>query len=181
MKIFALSILVLVVLLVAFLFYMGAFSRVLVQEEMKGPFYVLSHERIGDYRNVGLTFEALQKELPEKGIRNFKLFSIYLDNPNEVPKEKLRCEVGALFSKPLEKIPNGLSLELKTRTIPSKKYLTAEFPLRNFLSIFLGIYKVYPKLFRACEERGCDLKGRASIEIYEPLTEHKTTYLLPLD
>ncbi|EMN49340.1 hypothetical protein LEP1GSC088_3680 [Leptospira interrogans str. L1207] len=109
------------------------------------------------------------------------MFSIYLDNPNEVPKEKLRCEVGALFSEPLEKIPNGLSLELKIRTIPSKKYLTAEFPLRNFLSIFLGIYKVYPKLFRACEERGCDLKGKASIEIHEPLTEHKTTYLLPLD
>ncbi|EMN49333.1 hypothetical protein LEP1GSC088_3681 [Leptospira interrogans str. L1207] len=36
MKIFALSILVLVVLLVAFLFYMGAFNRVLVQEKMKG-------------------------------------------------------------------------------------------------------------------------------------------------
>ncbi|WP_061249720.1 GyrI-like domain-containing protein [Leptospira alstonii] len=181
MKIFALSVLVLGLLFIAFLFYMGAFDRVRIQEEMKGPFYVLSHERIGDYRNVGLTFEALQKELPEKGIRDFKLFSIYLDNPNEVPKEKLRCEVGAVFAEPLSKIPEGLSLDLKTRTIPSRKYIFAEFPLKNFLSIFLGIYKVYPKLFRACEERGCDLKGRASMEIYEPLTEHKTTYLLPLD
>ncbi|AXR60480.1 GyrI-like domain-containing protein [Leptospira mayottensis] len=181
MKIFALSILVLGLLLVVFLFYMGAFDQVRIQEETKGPFYVLSHERVGDYRNVGLIFEVLQKELPEKGIRDFKLFSIYLDNPNDVPKEKLRCEVGALFAEPLSKVPEGLSLDLKTRTIPSRKYIFAEFPLKNFLSIFLGIYKVYPKLFRACEERGCDLKGRASMEIYEPLTEHKTTYLLPID
>ncbi|ABJ78177.1 GyrI-like domain-containing protein [Leptospira borgpetersenii serovar Hardjo-bovis] len=181
MKIFALSVLVLGLLLVVFLFYMGAFDRVRIREEVKGPFYVLSHERIGDYRNVGLTFEVLQKELPKKGIRDFKLFSIYLDNPNDVPKEKLRCEVGALFAEPLSKVPEGLSLDLKTRTIPSRKYIFAEFPLKNFLSIFLGIYKVYPKLFRVCEERGCNLKGRASMEIYEPLTEHKTTYLLPMD
>ncbi|EMJ66099.1 MULTISPECIES: GyrI-like domain-containing protein [Leptospira] len=181
MKIFALSVLILGLLFVVFLFYMGAFDRVRIQEETKGPFYALSHERVGDYRNVGLTFETLQKELPEKGIRDFKLFSIYLDNPNEVPKEKLRCEVGALFAKPLSKVPEGLSLDLKTRIIPSRRYIFAEFPLKNFLSIFLGIYKVYPKLFRACEERGCNLKERASMEIYEPLTEHKTTYLLPID
>lgn len=81
MKIFALSVLVLGLLLVVFLFYMGAFDRVRIREEVKGPFYVLSHERIGDYRNVGLTFEVLQKELPKKGIRDFKLFSIYLVIP----------------------------------------------------------------------------------------------------
>ncbi|PJZ41359.1 small molecule-binding protein [Leptospira kmetyi] len=181
MKIFALSVVVLTLLVLAFLFYMGAFDRVQVQEEVKGPYSVLSHERIGDYRNVGITFETLQKELPEKGIRDFKLFAIYLDNPNNVPKEKLRCEVGVLLSEPISKIPDGLSIELKARTIPAKKYLFAEFPLKNFVSIFLGIYKVYPKLFRACEEKGCDLNGKASMEIYEPLTAHKTTYLLPLD
>ncbi|MBW0432675.1 GyrI-like domain-containing protein [Leptospira yasudae] len=181
MKILLLSILVLGVALVGFLFYMGAFDRVQVREETQGPFYILSHERIGDYRNVGLTFEVLQKELPEKGFKDFKLFGIYLDNPNEVPKDKLRSEVGAIFAEPISKIPDGLSIELKARTIPAKKYLVAEFPLKNFLSIFLGIYKVYPKIFRACEEKGCDLKGKASMEIYEPLTTYKTTYLLSLD
>ncbi|RHX88231.1 GyrI-like domain-containing protein [Leptospira stimsonii] len=181
MKILTFSTLILAIGLIGFLFYMGAFDRVQVKEENRGPFYVLSHERIGDYRNTGITFEILQKELPAKGIQNFKLFGIYLDNPNEVPKEKLRCEVGAILTEPLSKVPEGLSLDLKLRTIPERKYVLAEFPLKNFLSIFLGIYKVYPKVFQACEEKGCKLKGKYSMEIYEPLTEHKTTYLVPLD
>ncbi|TGK33290.1 GyrI-like domain-containing protein [Leptospira gomenensis] len=163
-----------------FLVYMGAFSPVDVKEETRGPFFTIQHERIGDYRNVGKTFETLQKELPLYGIKNFRLFAIYLDNPNDVPKEKLRCEVGAILSEPIPALPSGLSIPLTMRILPARKYLLAEFPLKNFLSIFLGIYKVYPKLFRACEERGCDLKGRPSMEIYEPLTEKKTTYLLPL-
>ncbi|XDD49840.1 GyrI-like domain-containing protein [Leptospira sp. WS92.C1] len=181
MKVFVFSVLFLGICFTIFLFYMGAFDDVQIKEEIRGPFYVLYHERIGDYRNVGITFETLQKELPEKGIRDYKLFAIYLDNPNEVPKEKLRSEAGAIFFEPLSKVPEGLSIEFKTRTILSKKYLIAEFPLKNFLSIFLGIFKVYPKLFEACEEKGCDLKGKASLEIYEPLIEKRTTYLLPLD
>ncbi|PJZ51756.1 GyrI-like domain-containing protein [Leptospira adleri] len=181
MKILTLSILIIVSCLLGFLFYLGAFDRVQVKEDTLGPLYVLSHERIGDYNNIGATFEVLQKELPAKGIQNFKLFGIYLDNPNEVPKDKLRSEVGAILSEPLSKVPEGLSLDLKLRTIPKKRYVLSEFPFRNFLSIFLGIYKVYPKVFQACEERGCNLKGKYSMEIYEPITEHKTTYLVPLD
>ncbi|MBM9501211.1 GyrI-like domain-containing protein [Leptospira sp. 201903071] len=181
MRIFALLTLVLILGLTGFLFYMGAFDQVQVKEENRGPFYVLSHDRIGDYRNVGVSFEILQKELPAKGIQNFKLFGIYLDNPNEVSKEKLRSEVGVILTEPLARVPEGLSLDLKLRTIPEKKYVLAEFPLKNFLSIFLGIYKVYPVVFQACETRGCNLKEKPSMEIYEPLTEHKTTYLVPLD
>ncbi|MDV6235477.1 GyrI-like domain-containing protein [Leptospira ellisii] len=180
MKITAVVGLLLGVSSLLFLIYMGAFSPVEVKEEVRGPFFTIQHERIGDYRNVGQTFETLQKELPLSGIKDFKLFAIYLDNPNDVPKEKLRCEVGAILSEPIGTLPSGLSLPLTIRTIPARKYLLAEFPLKNFLSIFLGIYKVYPKLFRACEAQGCDLKGRPSMEIYEPLTERRTTYLLPL-
>ncbi|MBM9579316.1 GyrI-like domain-containing protein [Leptospira sp. 201903070] len=181
MRIFGISVLVLIFGLTGFLFYMGAFDRVQVQEEKLGPFSVLSHERIGDYRNVGLSYEILQRELPPKGIQNFKLFGIYFDNPNVVPKEKLRSEVGVILAEPLSKVPEGLSIDLKLRTIPEKKYVFAEFPLKNFLSIFLGIYKVYPIVFQACEARGCNLKEKSSMEIYEPLTERKTTYLIPLD
>ncbi len=171
----------LVVLLVGFYYYLGGFDPIQVREETLGPFYAISHNRTGDYRNVGETFESIQKEFPEKGLKEYKLFGIYLDNPNTVPKEQLRAEVGALFLSPITDVPSGLSLPLAARTIPARKYLVVDFPLKSFFSIFVGIYRVYPKLMEACEKRGCDLKGRSSMEIYEPIVEKNTKYLMPLD
>ncbi|MGJ4746203.1 GyrI-like domain-containing protein [Leptospira sp. SA-E8] len=181
LKVFLGVILALIVSGIGYFYYLGAFDTIQVKEETLGPFYVLSHDRVGNYRNVGETFEAIQKEFPEKGIKNYKLFGIYKDNPNTVPEEKLRCEVGALFSEPIADIPTGLSLPLKYRTIEKKKYLTVDFPLKSFISIFLGIFKVYPVLFEACKQRGCDLEHKPSMEIYEPIVEKNTKYLLPLE
>lgn len=181
LKIFLGFILVLIVSGVGYFYYLGAFDTIQVKEETLGPFYVLSHERLGNYRNVGETFEAIQKEFPEKGIRNYKLFGIYKDNPNTVPEEKLRCEVGALFSEPVAEIPTGLSIPLKYRTIEKKRYITVDFPLKSFVSIFLGIFKVYPELTKACIQRGCEIGGKESIEIYEPIVEKKMKYMFSLD
>ncbi|EMK01435.1 MULTISPECIES: GyrI-like domain-containing protein [unclassified Leptospira] len=180
-KIFLGVILTLIVSGIGYFYYLGAFDTVQVKEETLGPFYVLSHERMGNYRNVGETFEVIQKEFPEKGFKNYKLFGIYKDNPNTVPEEKLRCEVGALFSEPIADVPAGFSLPLKYRIIEKKKYLTVDFPLKSFVSIFLGIFKVYPVLTEACIERGCNMNEKGSIEIYEPLVEKKTKYLFPLE
>ncbi|TGK35666.1 GyrI-like domain-containing protein [Leptospira andrefontaineae] len=181
LKIFLGVTLALIVSGVGYFYYLGAFDTVQVKEETLGPFYVLSHDRVGNYRNVGETFETIQKEFPEKGIKNYKMFGIYKDNPNTVPEEKLRCEVGALFSEPIAEIPSGFSLPLKYKVIEKKRYLAADFPLKSFVSIFLGIFKVYPELTKACIEKGCDMNGKASMEIYEPITEKNTKYLFPLD
>ncbi|TGK02723.1 GyrI-like domain-containing protein [Leptospira langatensis] len=164
-----------------YFYHLGAFDPVQVKEETLGPFYVLSHDRVGNYRNVSETFDVIQKEFPAKGIKNYKLFGIYKDNPNTVPEEKLRCEVGALFSEPLTEIPSGFSLPLKYRTIERKKYITADFPLKSFVSIFLGIFKVYPALTKACMDRGCSMEGKSSMEIYEPKVEKTSKYLFSLD
>ncbi|WP_167396466.1 GyrI-like domain-containing protein [Leptospira johnsonii] len=181
MKIFLGVILALIVSGIGYFYYLGAFDTIQVKEETLGPFYVLSHERVGNYRNVGETFEAIQKEFPEKGFKNYKLFGIYKDNPNTVPEEKLRCEVGALFSEPVTEIPSGLSIPLKYRIIEKKRYLTVDFPLKSFVSIFLGIFKVYPELTKVCIERGCVMGGKESIEIYEPIVEKKMKYMFSLD
>ncbi|EPG73856.1 GyrI-like small molecule binding domain protein [Leptospira fainei serovar Hurstbridge str. BUT 6] len=172
---------VILLLLIAFLGYLGAFNTVEVKEEVQGPFYVVSHQQTGEYRKVGETFQILMKELPASGVKDYRMFAIYLDNPNKVPKEQLRSEVGALFSEPLKAKPQGISLTLEERTIPVRKYLVVDFPFKNFFSIFLGIYKIYPKLFEACEKRGCDLKSRYLMEIYEPVLSKNAKYLLPID
>lgn len=181
LKIFLGILLTIIVLGLSYFYYLGAFDKIQVKEEILGPFYVLSHDRVGNYRNVGETFEAIQKEFPEKGIKNYKLFGIYKDNPNTVPEEKLRCEVGALFSEPITEIPSGFSLPLKYKVIEKKRYIAADFPLKSFVSIFLGIFKVYPELMKACIEKGCDMNGKASMEIYEPITEKNTKYMFPLE
>ncbi|WP_425460437.1 GyrI-like domain-containing protein [Leptospira sarikeiensis] len=166
---------------VGYFYYLGGFDKIQVKEEELGPYYVLSHDRVGNYRKVGDTFEAVQKEFSEKGFKNYKLFAIYKDDPNKIPEDQLRCEVGVLFEQPLAEVPTGFSLPLQYKTIEKKKYLSVDFPLKSFLSIFLGIAKVYPELMKACSDRGCDLNGKASMEIYEPVVEKKTKYLLPLD
>ncbi|TGK06731.1 GyrI-like domain-containing protein [Leptospira semungkisensis] len=181
LKIFLGAIAFLLVSGFGYLYYLGAFDTIQVKEETLGPFYVLSHDRVGNYRHVGDTFESIQKEFPAKGIKNYKLFGIYKDNPNTVAEEKLRCEVGALFSEPLTEIPSGFSLPLKYRTIERKKYITVDFPLKSFVSIFVGIYKVYPELTKTCIEKGCDMNGKASMEIYEPLVEKTSKYMMSLD
>lgn len=180
-KVLVLTLFVFIAFLAGFYDYLGGFDPIQVREEIVGPLYVLSHERVGDYRNVGETFEAIQKEFPAKGLKEYKLFGIYLDHPDKVPKEKLRAEVGAVFPIPLEKVPEGLSLPLRPRTIPARRYVVADFPLKNFVSIFVGIYRVYPKLTEACLQRGCNMNGKSSLEIYDPLLGKTTQYLMPLD
>ncbi|EQA43991.1 GyrI-like small molecule binding domain protein [Leptospira broomii serovar Hurstbridge str. 5399] len=172
---------VILLLLIVFLGYMGAFNTVEVREEVQGPFYVISHHQTGEYRKVGETFRTLMKELPASGLKGYRIFGIYLDNPRKVPKDQLRSEVGVLFSEPLKTKPQGISLALEERTIPVRKYLVVDFPFKNFFSVFLGIYKIYPKLFEACEKRGCDLESRYIMEIYEPVAGKNAKYLLPID
>lgn len=181
LKISIYALLTLVIFATGFYYYLGGFDPIQVREETLGPFYVLTHQRTGDYRNVGETFEVIQKEFPEKGLKGYKLFGMYLDNPNKVPKEKLRSEVGAVFLSPVDNVPEGLSLSLKPRTIEARRYLVADFPLKNFLSIFVGIVRVYPKLMEACEQKGCNMEGKYSIEIYDPLEGKTSRYLMPLD
>ncbi|EQA38820.1 hypothetical protein LEP1GSC047_0090 [Leptospira inadai serovar Lyme str. 10] len=47
---------VILLLLIVFLGYMGAFNTVEVREEVQGPFYVISHHQTGEYRKAGETF-----------------------------------------------------------------------------------------------------------------------------
>lgn len=90
---------------------------------------------------------------------------IFYDNPKEIAKDKLRSEIGCIIE---SKDTNRLSINecmYKTKVLPSEDYATAELPLKNGLSIFIGFIKVYPALDKYISEQG---KKKGSVtEIYD--------------
>ena len=75
-----------------------------------------------------------------------KGFGLYYDNPREVEREKLRSIVGCILGKEDEKKIEDIKKKHKIKEYPLSNSVVVEFPFKGMLSIFIGIFKVYPKL-----------------------------------
>ncbi|MBN3316055.1 TX264 protein, partial [Atractosteus spatula] len=77
---------------------------------------------------------------------------VYYDDPKQVPAEKCRCAVGSILSEGEVK-PSEELLRLyekygyKIFSFPEVTHVvTTTFPHRTFLSVMLGVHRVYPQL-----------------------------------
>lgn len=143
----------LVCVLVIFLIYLGAFSSVTVSEQEMGPYHLVYRDCKGDYSQTGKIIEKTAKALTQEGANLLRACGVYYDDPRKVKKEDLRSEVGFLVAEP-DLVKFTASTSFKTKTLPLQTYVTAEFPFKNMLSIYVGIFKVYPKLTQFAGERG---------------------------
>lgn len=156
--------------------YLGAFSKVEVKESTIGPYHLVYEANTGDYRQTGTSVDSLMKLAATKGVVPVAGFGIYMDDPNEVPKEKLRSEAGIIIQpQDVEKF-KGVAAPAKYRMYPQTSAVVSEFPLKNFLSIFLGIYKVYPAIMDYMKAK--NYKISYSFEIYE--MNNRTVYAFPI-
>jgi hypothetical protein len=156
----------LVVLAVGFLWYMGYFASVKIEEKEDGGYFVVGKEVIGPYSEVGKHMLEADNKLKGLGIICTKGFGIYYNDPNTTPKEKCRSLVGNIVEvKDLEKIKNAQLEGLKIDSIPKAKAVVAEFPIKNTLSYMLGPTKVYSKFSRYITEH--NYKIALSFEIYD--------------
>ncbi len=125
----------------------GLFSSVNISEKNVGPYLLVYKMHIGDYKNVAPIVGELYNDLKNNySIEAMKGFGLYYDNPQEVDKAKLRSIVGCIVEgrsvEDLKKVSNKYGV----KEYPSSKSVVAEFPYKGKISIFIGIFKVYPEL-----------------------------------
>lgn len=106
---------------------------------------------------------------------------IYYDDPEAVSPADLRYAVGVILAESPEE-PKPEELELMTQHgykiihFPKPNHVVqASFPFKNTLSIYMGIFRVYPKLKEYIAERG--LCAYPALEIY---TSSSIEFIMPL-
>lgn len=154
--------------------YYGGFKKIEVRIEEQGGEIVVYEEVIGDYSQTyeisNKVYSTLQNE--EK-IETTKGIGIYYDDPGKVAKESLRSEVGCIVENVDNTVIAKLSEKYNVKIIPRKEYIVTEFPMKGFMSIMIGIMKVYPALDSYSEEHGYG--DSPIIEIYDNVNK-KTIY-----
>ncbi len=171
------SIIVFIILLVlAFLAYMGLFSEVTVTEREVGPYTFTYEEFIGDYAKTGPVFKEIDKALRENGIDTTKGLGIYYDDPQVVLKEDLTSKVGSIVTEEQAFQIDGRGLKYKIMTVDKFDAVVVEFPLRNMISMIIGVKKAYPALSEYMEENG--YKSAPTYEVYD-YDEGKIIYAFP--
>ena len=173
---------VIIVLLIftvfVYVFYSGLFTSIMVStsETEYGPLTMAYKTLVGPYKEVGEIFTESFCLLPDR-----EQLGIYYDDPEGVQASQLRCAVGPVLAKgdakpvpaEMEKmVKNGF----KIIHLPKPSYVvTASFPFATTLSIYLAIYKVYPKLRDYIALR--NLCAYPALEVY---TDSNIIFMMPL-
>lgn len=169
---------VLIMALLAFLWYMGVFATVKVTEQKVGPYMLVYEKYVGPYSNTGQILQKVYGALKKEGITTTKGFGIYLNNPNQTSPDKLESEIGCVLeNKDLNRVG-----ELKKKKFLVKKWeeqncLVVELPIRNNLSYMIGPFKAYPELNKALNAKKYKMTG--CLELYD-MAAMKTFYIFAI-
>ena len=150
LKWFLLVFALLAVALLAFLWYLGAFSPVKITEKEMGPYTIAYKSFVGEYKETGKVFMDVYNTLKDAGFaltEKSDSIGVYYDDPAKVAKDKLRSDCGFVISK--EDSIKAIALlkkDVKVMTINNSKCLVVEFPMKNMLSFMIGPMKAYPAL-----------------------------------
>lgn len=177
LKVLFWAIVLIAVLAVSLLWYLGAFSSIKVVEKEMGPFVMAYESFVGPYQNTPPVFEKVQKILTDADIKSTKGLGVYYDDPSKVAQDKLRSDCGAIIEpQDLSKLVK-VRKELKVKVLPKRMCLVAEFPLKNQLSMIIGIMKAYPAIAKIAAEK--KYKMTASMELYD-MPAKKTLYIMEI-
>lgn len=127
--------------------YYGLFAPVTFTEREMGPYVLVYEKHTGDYKQTGTIMDSINsKLLGEEGVFAGKGFGLYYDNPKTVETANLRSIAGCIVENvPEDKIKN-LKNKFLVAEFPQAQCVVAEFPYKGFVSIMLGVMRVYPKL-----------------------------------
>jgi hypothetical protein len=167
MKLIFLILGLLILGLLSYLLYLGAFRSINVEIKEQGGETIVYEEMTGDYsQSAKLMDEIYDDLLVKENIETYKGFGIYYDNPKKVETAQLRSEVGCILEPKNLKSVESLSKKYNVKTFPIQDYLTAEIPFKGKWSIFVGIFRVYPQFDKYAIENKLDKEGEV-IEIYD--------------
>jgi len=172
----------LVLVILCSVFYIvqaGLFAKIevkTVEPKDHGAMVVAYKSARGPYKGAGEIFTDICSI-----IMNRDHIGIYYDDPDAVAGNDLRYAVGAILATGSED-PDPAELEAvskqgyKIAHFPKPNYVVlAEFPFTNTLSIYMGIFRVYPKLKEYIATHG--LCAYPALEIY---TSNKIKFMMPL-
>jgi hypothetical protein len=154
------------VLVIGFFWHMGYFESVQVQEKQEGGYLMAGIDVVGPYSDAGRHISKVGYKLKALGINSGNGIGIYYDDPKTTPKDKYHSFVGNIINVTdidlLEKIKlNGLKID----SIPQKKALIIEFPIKNTMSYMIGPMKAYPIFTQYVLEK--NIKPTLTFEIYD--------------
>jgi hypothetical protein len=121
--------------------------------------------------SVGGDEDALAGESTQLKLHICRIFSlqrdqfagVYKDDPGKVAPEECRALAGVVLDEESAKASG-----LPSMTYPAQQTLQTTFPYLGFLSILLGVSKVYPALDRHCEgDPACEGSYGECLEIYD--------------
>ncbi|MBI4947542.1 MAG: GyrI-like domain-containing protein [Bacteroidetes bacterium] len=166
----------LLIIVLAFLWYSGAFTSVNVEETLAGGYKVAGLEFTGSYSKAGEYIEKVDKKLKKLGFNCSKGFGIYYDDPKTTSQEKCRGFVGNILEeKDLNKLLEIKSIGLKIDSIPKSKAVAVQFKANTFLSYAIGPMKTYPVISKYINEN--KYKVLYSLEVYD-MPKKRITYMM---
>ena len=176
--IFLCVVVLLMLTMLIYVYYSGMWSSIIVStsETEYGPMTMAYKTLVGPYKDAGEFFTESFCLLPDR-----EQLGIYYDDPEGLPANQLRCAVGPVLAKGTEKpVPEEMEKMVKNGFkivhLPKPSYVvTASFPFSTTLSIFLAIYKVYPRLRDYIAER--NLCAYPALELY---TDSSIIFMMPL-
>lgn len=168
-------VLVIVVAVLGIYAYYGGFAKIDIKQESLGGETIVYQEVQGDYKQTMVASnEIYYYLLNDLKIETFEGIGIFYDNPQEVEKDKLRSEVGCIIeAKDIERLRES-GCKYKIKTLSVKPTIVVEFPFKGQMSIFVGMFKIYPAIEKYIQKYNLPKDGPL-IEIYDTPNK-KTTY-----
>ncbi|XP_071485902.1 testis-expressed protein 264-like [Diadema antillarum] len=180
--------LLLLLIFIALLAYSGLFVHIKVMMYRKpvGRLRVAYLYATGPYKDCGPLFGRVSRHAP-----HHRTLGIYYDDTETTAASKLRYLVAAVLSEDdaLES-DDGLVEErlvkdgFRITEFPAiQRAVGTEFPFPWFISIFIAIFRVYPKLHRVIKKEGLhvgpclELYESAKIRFILPLTDHDAFFV----
>jgi DNA gyrase inhibitor GyrI len=158
---------------------MGMFSKVSITEKKMGPYTYAYATHTGEYSGTAKTMTVLYDNMKEAGFNSVDGIGVYYDDPKTTPKEELKSDVGSIIaSEDVEKIEANKD-KFNFATLEEKKYLVAEFPIKNNLSYMFGPMKIYPSFNKYLEDKKVPASTKG-IEYYD-MVNMKIIYMMELD
>lgn len=117
---------------------------------------ILVYKKItGDFdQRYKASKRIFQKLIRDTKILSCKSFVIYYENPKHTGKFSIPYDIGCMLDPYDLKRKEEICTDFNITEFPAGKYLVAEFPYINRISISLGILKVFPVLDHYAKNHG---------------------------
>lgn len=177
-QILGVFLLALLLLVAAVLVHAGLFESVEVREQETDSYTLVYQDHVGSYYQVRSPMDEVYQSLLRMGIETYRGAGVYYDNPQEVPEDQLRSEVGSILEeKDLAQI-GQIKKTFKVKEIPRQRAMVTEFPIRNLLSYVIAPAKVYKEVNALWQQQSYP-DYEYAIEIYD-VPKKTIIYIMPI-